>query len=116
MACIVVPFAVVVTAERAGYYKPDPRPYQLGLQELGVTAERCLFVAGSALDLFGTARVGLPTWWHDWIGMAPPPGAPAPLARHNSLTPLAAYVFGSKIDAERPFPNSESSPSSPGQR
>jgi 2-haloalkanoic acid dehalogenase type II len=89
-----IPFAVVVTAERAGRYKPDPAPYQLALQELGVAADRCLFVAGSAYDLFGTARVGLPTWWHDRIGMALPPGAPAPLARHASLTPLAADVLG----------------------
>src|SRR3984893_12916440 len=27
-ACTGVEFDVVVTAERAGYYKPDPRPYQ----------------------------------------------------------------------------------------
>src|ERR1700676_561331 len=31
-----VPFAVVVTAERAGFYKPDPRLYRLALTELGV--------------------------------------------------------------------------------
>jgi 2-haloacid dehalogenase len=89
-----VPFAVVVTAERAGCYKPDPAPYQLALRELGVVPDRCLFVAGSAYDLFGTARVGLPTWWHDRIGMVPPPGAPLPLARHDTLTPLAAHVLG----------------------
>jgi 2-haloacid dehalogenase len=29
-----VPFAVLVTAERAGFYKPDPRPYRLALTEL----------------------------------------------------------------------------------
>jgi HAD superfamily hydrolase (TIGR01549 family) len=32
---IAVQFRVVVTAERAGYYKPDPRPYQKALGELG---------------------------------------------------------------------------------
>jgi 2-haloalkanoic acid dehalogenase type II len=83
-----VPFGVVVTAERAGFYKPDPHPYRLALQELGVAPGRCLFVAGSAFDLFGTARVGLPTWWHDRIGMALPPGAPPPLDRHATLAPL----------------------------
>ena len=88
-----VAFSVVVTAERAGRYKPDPVPYLLALQELGVTAQRCLFVAGSAYDLFGTARVGLPTWWHDRIGMAVPQGAPPPLARHPTLTPLIADVL-----------------------
>jgi 2-haloacid dehalogenase len=89
-----VPFSVVVTAERAGHYKPDPAPYVLALQEIGAPPDRCLFVAGSAYDLFGTARVGLPTWWHDRIGMALPPGAPAPLARHATLTPLLADVPG----------------------
>ena len=89
-----VAFSVVVTAERAGHYKPDPAPYELALQEIGVAPERCLFVAGSAYDLFGTARVGLPTWWHDRVGMALPPGAPPPLARHATLTPLVADVLG----------------------
>jgi 2-haloalkanoic acid dehalogenase type II len=56
-----VPFTVLVTAERAGYYKPHAQPYQLALRELQVEPHRCLFVAGSAYDLFGTAKVGLPT-------------------------------------------------------
>ena len=89
-----VPLSVVVTAERAGYYKPDPAPYVLALQEIGTPPDRCLFVAGSAYDLFGTARIGLPTWWHDRIGITLPPGAPPPLARHNTLTPLVADVLG----------------------
>jgi 2-haloalkanoic acid dehalogenase type II len=86
------PFRVVVTAERAGWYKPDPAPYQLALAELGVAAGRCLFVAGSAYDLIGTARVGLPAWWHDRIGMTPPPDVPQPIAHHRTLTPLAMAV------------------------
>ena len=88
-----VPFGVVVTAERAGFYKPDPLPYRLALDELGVAPERCLFVAGSAYDLFGTARVGLPAWWHDRIGMTAPPDAPPPIARHRTLTPLLAHAL-----------------------
>jgi 2-haloacid dehalogenase len=93
VAQIPVPFQVVVTAERAGYYKPDPAPYRLALDELGVEAEHCLFVAGSAYDLIGTARVGLRTWWHDRIGMAPPPDAPPPIARRSALTPLLCHVL-----------------------
>jgi FMN phosphatase YigB (HAD superfamily) len=88
-----VPFTVIVTAERAGFYKPDPQPYRVALGELGVAPDRCLFVAGSAYDLFGTARVGLPTWWHDRIGMTAPPDAPAPLARHRTLAPLPAHAL-----------------------
>ncbi|HJU16812.1 MAG TPA: HAD-IA family hydrolase [Stellaceae bacterium] len=89
-----ISFTTVVTAERAGFYKPDPRPYQLALDEIGVAVERCLFVAGSAYDLFGAARVGLPCWWHDRIGMDLLEGAPPPIARHRDLTPLAAAVLG----------------------
>ena len=51
-----------------------------------------LFVAGSAYDLFGTSKVGLPTYWHDRIGMAPPRNAPEPIAHHRSLYPLLELV------------------------
>jgi len=90
---IAAQFRVVVTAERAGYYKPDPRPYEMALEELGTTANRCLFVAGSIYDLFGTARVGLPMWWHNRIGMTLPENAPVPIARHKNLRPLLPHVL-----------------------
>jgi len=86
-----VPFGHVITAEEAGFYKPDPRPYQLALGRLGVAADRCLFVAGSAYDLIGTAKVGLPTYWHDRIGMTLPKGLPPPLAHECSLLALPRY-------------------------
>jgi len=81
-------FAAIVTAEAAGFYKPHPRPYQMALELLNVAPERCLFVAGSPYDLFGTAKLGLPTFWHNRIGMTAPPGAPKPLRREPTLTPL----------------------------
>jgi 2-haloacid dehalogenase len=91
--CVGVPFAVVVTAERAGYYKPQPQPYQLALRDLRLEPHRCLFVAGSAYDLFGTAKVGLPTWWHNRTNMIAPEGAPAPLVCRNELATLPDDVL-----------------------
>jgi 2-haloalkanoic acid dehalogenase type II len=91
---ITVPFDVVVTAERAGYYKPEPQPYRLALAELVTTHDRCLFVAGSPYDLFGAAHVGLTTWWHNRIGMTRPADAPAPAACCRTLAPLVSYVLG----------------------
>ena len=91
-----VDLAVMVTAERAGFYKPDPRPYRLGLEELKVDPEHCLFVAGSAYDLVGTAKVGLATYWHDRIGMTAPEGVPTPLAHESSLRPLLPLVLNSR--------------------
>ena len=94
VACAGVEFDVVVTAERAGYYKPDSRPYQKAIAELGVTVTRCLFVAGSAYDLFGASNVGMPAYWHDRIGMKPPLSMPEPLAHHRTLRPLPGVVCG----------------------
>jgi 2-haloacid dehalogenase len=97
-AQIGVGFATVVTAERAGFYKPHPRPYRLALEELGdPPAAECLFVAGSPYDLFGATAVGLPVFWHDRVGMAPPAGAPAPMARHATLSPLVELVLGRPV-------------------
>ena len=92
IACTGIEFDVAVTAERAGFYKPDTRPYEMALDELGAAPSRCLFVAGSAYDLFGTSKVGLPAYWHDRIGMTLPRNAPEPIAHHRSLYPLLELV------------------------
>jgi 2-haloacid dehalogenase len=91
-ARIGVAFDVVVTAERAGHYKPHPQPYRLALEGLGETAEAVLFVAGSPYDLFGAAAIGMPVFWHNRLRMSAPPGAPAPLAQHDNLYPLLQSV------------------------
>ena len=91
-----VPFDVIVTSERAGFYKPDPRPYELALAELGLPAERVLFVAGSGFDLIGTARVGLTTLWHNRVGLKPPPGAPEPAAQAPTLRPMVDDFLSSR--------------------
>jgi 2-haloacid dehalogenase len=89
-----ISFDTIVTAERAGFYKPDSRPYRLALDELHIQPKDCLFVAGSPYDLFGAAGVGLSVFWHDRIGMMMPPGAPPPLMHHNSLRPLRDLFLG----------------------
>jgi 2-haloacid dehalogenase len=67
---------LVVTSEEAGFYKPDPRPYRLALDRLGVAPRDAAFVAGSGYDLFGTSAVGLRTYWHNRVGLVRPDGAP----------------------------------------
>lgn len=83
-----ISFDVVVTSERAGFYKPDPRPYRMALAELGLPPERVLFVAGSAFDLVGTAAVGMRTLWHNRAGLARPAEAPPPAAERRTLREL----------------------------
>lgn len=89
-----VPFQVVVTSERAGFYKPDPHPYRLALAELGLPPQRVLFVAGSAFDLLGTAALGMDTLWHNRAGLSRPERAPAPLAERRTLRELVPFLGG----------------------
>jgi 2-haloalkanoic acid dehalogenase type II len=82
----------VVTAEDAGAYKPDPRPYRHALAQLGVTADEAVFVAGSAYDLVGTASVGLRTYWHNRAGLVRLPGVPAAAIESPTLDALPAWL------------------------
>lgn len=89
-----VPFDLVVTAERAGAYKPDPRPYRMALEELGVAPERALFVAGSAFDVGGAGAIGMPVYWHNHVGLAAHGDTSALIAEERSLEPLRAIAPG----------------------
>jgi 2-haloalkanoic acid dehalogenase type II len=89
-----IAFQTIVTAERAGFYKPHPAPYLLALAELGVAPPDALFVAGSAYDLAGAAGVGLPVFWHDRVGMTMLPEAPPPRWHEKSLDRLTEIVPG----------------------
>ena len=84
----------VITAEEAGQYKPDPRPYQLALQRLGVAADDAAFVAGSGYDLIGTSAVGLRTYWHNRIGLDRPAHAPPPAIAAPTLEFLIPWLEG----------------------
>jgi len=82
----------VVTAEEAGMYKPDPLPYRLALDKLGVGAHEAAFVAGSSYDMFGTAAVGLRTYWHNRVGLPLVAGAQPPEVESPTLDALVPWL------------------------
>ena len=84
----------LVTAEEAGFYKPDPRPYRLALAKLRIEPEDAAFVAGSGYDLFGTSAVGLRTYWHNRVGLARPDGAPVAGLERSTLDDLLPWLEG----------------------
>jgi 2-haloalkanoic acid dehalogenase type II len=86
-----VAFAVVVTAEEAGCYKPRPEPYHMVLSKLGTAPARTLFVAGSAADVPGAKGTGMPVYWHNRMGLAAL-GNATPDFTERSLTPLLEIV------------------------
>jgi 2-haloacid dehalogenase len=65
-------FELVMTAEEAGAYKPDPLPYRMALERLGLDPAEVLFVAGSAHDVGGAARVGMDVYWANRGGASAP--------------------------------------------
>jgi 2-haloacid dehalogenase len=85
---------VVISAERAGAYKPDPRPYRLALDGLAQGATVVAFVAGSPFDLPGAAGLGLATFWHNRLGLTRPAGFPAPIAEAGNLVDLGPWLTG----------------------
>jgi 2-haloacid dehalogenase len=70
-------FDLVMTAERAGAYKPDPRPYRAALDALDLHRQRVLFVAGSAHDVGGASRAGMDVYWANRGRMPAPTDAKA---------------------------------------
>lgn len=74
-------FELVMTAERAGAYKPDPRPYRAALDALGLEPGRVLFVAGSAHDVGGASGVGMDVYWANRGAVPAPRGAAAKMER-----------------------------------
>lgn len=86
-------FALVMTAEEAGAYKPDPRPYRAALDALGLAGQRVLFVAGSAHDVGGAGRAGMDVYWANRHGAARPSDG-TPLVEASDLGRLSALLDG----------------------
>jgi 2-haloacid dehalogenase len=54
---------LVLSAQDAGAYKPDPRPYRMALERTGAAGDEVCFVAAHWWDVAGAKRAGLRTAW-----------------------------------------------------
>lgn len=86
-------FDLVMTAERAGAYKPDPRPYRAALDALGLHRKRVLFVAGSAHDIGGASRAGMDVYWAN-RGRVPAPSDAKAIREEEDLRGLLDVLEG----------------------
>jgi 2-haloalkanoic acid dehalogenase type II len=84
-------FELIMSAERAGAYKTDARAYRAALDALALSADRVLFVAGSAHDVPGAGALGMPVYWSNRQRLAVPAGPP-PLVDAPDLTGLPALL------------------------
>jgi len=86
-------FALVMTAEHAGAYKPDPRPYRAALDALNLQRQRVLFVAGSAHDVGGASRAGMDVYWAN-RGSVPAPIDAKAMREEEDLRGLIEVLEG----------------------
>ena len=62
VSCTGISIPIVITAEKAGYYKPNPQPYQMALERLRCKAKHVIFVAGSPSDVCEWQPKNDPLW------------------------------------------------------
>ena len=87
-----VQFAITVTAEAAGSYKPALAPFQLALKKLGTKPTSILHVSsGFRYDIPPARRLGFKT---AWINRKSEPAPPSERADHEfeNLSQLADFV------------------------
>ena len=86
-------FERVLSTDQLSTYKPDPRAYELGVHEFGLSRERIGFAAFAGWDAAGAKLYGYPTLWVNRLGApADELGAPAPDAIVRTLTELVGWV------------------------
>jgi 2-haloacid dehalogenase len=91
-------FDAIMSAERAGVYKTDPRAYGAGLAAVGnLTPREALFVAGSPHDIPGAGAVGMPVYWSNRFADPVPSGAPMPLRNESNLLALPDFLAAGPI-------------------
>jgi 2-haloacid dehalogenase len=68
----------IFSVEKAGVFKPDPRVYQIAVDELNVKAEEIVFQSSNAWDASGAAAFGFKVAWVNRFGQSPErlPGRP----------------------------------------
>ncbi len=81
VTCLGIAMPTVVTAEEAGYYKPQPQPYRMALDRLQCPAESV-----------GASAVGMPVFWHNRMRLSPVDAPVQPLYVADSLWPILELV------------------------
>jgi len=61
-------FEAVLSVESVGVYKPDPRVYQLAVDQLDVRREKILFLSSNGWDVVGAKSFGFRTFWVNRAG------------------------------------------------
>ena len=81
-------FELLLSAEQAGFWKPDPRAYAYALSRCGVQAAEAMLVTVHPWDIDGARRAGLSAAWVNRDGADYPSYFRAPSVEVESLVDL----------------------------
>ncbi|BBI34303.1 HAD family hydrolase [Cohnella abietis] len=57
-------FDLIIVSEEAGVKKPDPRIFEMALQQLELSPEECVYIGDHPVnDIEGAAKIGMKTIW-----------------------------------------------------
>ena len=86
-------FELVLIEGELGYGKPDPRVFQRALGFFGILPrETCMIGDNLEADIAGAHAAGIPTVWHDALGVGLPK---APLVRPDRVVRSLSELLGS---------------------
>ena len=86
----------VLSVERVGVFKPDPRVYRFAAAHLGVEPAELAFQTANAWDAAGAAAAGLLVHWINRSAAPDEYGLRASVAELQSLTELAPRLSASR--------------------
>ena len=85
-------FDQVISTDQARTYKPDPRAYELGIENLGLKRDEILFAAFAGWDAAGAKLFGYPTFWVNRSKLPPEQLDAVPDATGSSLLDLIRFL------------------------
>ena len=89
--CGLAPYVdALITSEETGIQKPDPRIFEVALDQLGLAADETAMVGDVwRTDIAGAQAAGLRPVWFNWRGL---PEVDAGVAQVPALTPVEAVM------------------------
>jgi 2-haloacid dehalogenase len=85
-------FDHVLSTDRAKTFKPDPRAYQLGIEELKMNRDEILFVAHAGWDASGAKLFGVSHLLGESPNLPPEEFGPRPDGSGDTLSQLVQFL------------------------
>ena len=82
----------VLSVEKVGIFKPDPRVYRLAIDKMGRDASKIVFVSSNAWDAFGAHNAGMRVVWCNRSGQPDEYGLRAHATELHELSTLPGVV------------------------